>query len=114
MNFLKTSALLCASWVLLSAFSSELAAGCRSSFGVSFNVGAPEVVVAPAPVPAPVMVAPAPGYPTYIAPAPGYAVSGYPVYAAPAYPYYYGAPAPVVIEKRKKVVVKPGRAYYRR
>jgi len=104
MKFLKITSVLILSAVFFSAFIPEASAryGCkrRSSFGMSFNVGGPGYVVAPAPVvAAPVVVAPAV---VPVAPAPvvyGYGY-GYNTYVAPApYPYYYTAPAPVVVQR---------------
>ena len=110
MKIMKLSSILLLSMFFMLALIPEASARhchkkCRSSFGLSFNVGGPRYVVAPAPVvaaSAPVVV-PAPVYP-----APVYA---YPAYAAPGYPYpYYGAP--VVIERSApRAYVQPGFSY---
>lgn len=113
MKIMKLSSILLLSMFFLWAFIPEASAKqhCRSrtSFGLSFNMGNPSYVVAPAPVaPAPV-IAPAPvyRYPTYAASAPVYR---YPAYVAPAPVYYPYYTAPVVVE-RPSVYVQPGFSY---
>lgn len=100
MRMMKLSSILLLSILFISAFIPEASARhCRSrtSFGLSFNVGNPGYVVAPAPAPA------------YVAPAPVYAYPAYPGYMAPApYPYYYNAP---VVVERPGYYVQPGFSY---
>lgn len=116
MKIMKLSSILLLSLFFMSAFIPEASARkycrSRSSFGLSFNVGTPGYVVAPAPVVAAPVVAPAPVYPypapAYVA-APGYAAPGYAAY--PSYPYsYYSAPV-VVGRPGPAVYVQPGFSY---
>lgn len=108
MKFMKASALFVLAVLFLGAFIPEASARhCkkRSSFGLSFNVGGPGYVVAPAP--APVVAAPVypvyPPYPTYQGYVPGTVYYGAPVYGAPV----YGAPVEVV-RPAAPVYVEPG------
>lgn len=101
MKMLKFSSIIFLSFFFMSAFIPEVSAKGghgkhRSSFGLSFNLGAPGYVVAPAPVIAAPVMAPAPVVvPARVSPAPAYRM-----YVAPQpYAYYYSAPAPVVVEK---------------
>lgn len=105
MKMMKLSSIFLLSLFFISAFVPEASArhGCRSSFGLSFNVGGPGYVVAPAPVVA------APVYQAPVYPAPVYQAPVYPTYVqAPA--YYYSAPAPVVVQ-RPGYYVQPGFSY---
>jgi hypothetical protein len=101
MSFMKLSSIFLLAVLFIGAFIPEASARrhcrSRSSFGLSFNLGGPGYVVAPAPAPA--VIAPAPVYPgrAYVAPPPVY-----------PYPYYY---APPVMVERPGVYVQPGFSY---
>lgn len=98
MQIMKLSTIFLLGALFIATFIPEAQAGCcrrKSTFGVSFNVGSPGYVVAPAPA----VVAPAPVYPGYVAPAP--------------YPYYnyYAAPAPVYVQEPYYVAPQAGVTY---
>lgn len=101
MKMMKLSSIFLLSLVFIGAFIPQVSAKhrCknRTSFGLSFNVGNPGYVVAPAPT----YVAPAP---TYVAPAPVYPA---PTYVVPGPAYYYNAP----VIQRPGVYVQPGFSY---
>ncbi len=101
MQILKLSTILLFGVLFMTTIISEAQAGCcrrKSTFGVSFNVGSPGYVVAPAPA----VVAPVPVYPGYAAPAPA---------PYPYYNYYAPAPAPVYVQNPYYVPPQGGVTY---